>query len=117
MEKENTFSRAEKRWVVGEIQSGRMTMGTACELFELRSKNPYHLLRNWISRYGSEIYLTLPVMTDKEKQDYEALRRRLSSLEKDLERAQMKNIALEIMIDIAEEKLKVDIRKKSGPKQ
>jgi transposase-like protein len=117
MENENLFSRAEKRWIVGEIQSGRMTIGSACEHFELRSKNPYALLRSWIKQYGSEIYLTLPVMTDKEKQDYDALRERLKALEKDLEHAQMKNIALETMIDIAEEKLKIDIRKKSGPKQ
>jgi hypothetical protein len=29
----------------------------------------------------------------------------------------MKNISLETMIDIAEEQLKISIRKKSGPKQ
>ena len=38
-------------------------------------------------------------------------------LQKQLEDAQMKNIALETMIDIAEEQLKITIRKKSGPKQ
>ena len=38
-------------------------------------------------------------------------------MEKHLEDAQMKNIALETMIDIAEEQLKIVIRKKSGPSQ
>jgi len=34
-----------------------------------------------------------------------------------LEDAQMKNIALETLIDLAEESLKIKIRKKDGPKQ
>jgi hypothetical protein len=56
-------------------------------------------------------------MTEKEKQKIEALRLQLKTAEKLLEDAQMKNIALETMIDIAEEQLKIPIRKKSGPKQ
>ena len=38
-------------------------------------------------------------------------------MQKQLEDTQMKNIALETMIDVAEEQLKINIRKKSGPKQ
>jgi hypothetical protein len=56
-------------------------------------------------------------MTEKEKAKLDAAHKRLKELEKQLEHAQMKNIALETMIDIAEEQLKITIRKKSGPKQ
>jgi hypothetical protein len=56
-------------------------------------------------------------MTEKEKQKLEQLQKRLKELEKQLEDAQMKNLGLETMIDIAEEKLRISIRKKSGPKQ
>jgi transposase-like protein len=113
---EETISKTEKRWIVREIQSGRMTLGEARERFELRSKNPVSLLKKWIRQYSSDILLTLPVMTEKEKQKLDAAHKRLKQLEKQLEDAQMKNIALETMIDIAEEQLKIVIRKKSGPK-
>ena len=113
---EGIISKTEKRWVVREIQSGRMTIGQARERLELRSKDPVSLIRKWIRQYSSDIVLTLPIMTEKEKQKLDAAHKQLRQLEKQLEDAQMKNIALEMMIDIAEEQLKIVIRKKSGPK-
>jgi len=56
-------------------------------------------------------------MTEKERQKLEAAQKRMKQLEKQLEDAQMKNIALETMIDIAEDELNIRIRKKSGPGQ
>ena len=56
-------------------------------------------------------------MTEKERQKVKALQKRARELEKNLEDAQMKNAALETMIDVAEEHLKITIRKKYGPKQ
>jgi translation initiation factor 2B subunit (eIF-2B alpha/beta/delta family) len=94
-----------------------MTIGQATERLLGVSKNPHSLLRLWQKKYASDIALTLPIMTEKEKQKVEALRLQLKAAEKQLEDAQMKNIALETMIDIAEEQLKISIRKKSGPKQ
>lgn len=117
MEEQKTFSKVEKRWIVREIQSGRITLGAARELFADRSKNPQSLIKNWMKEYGSDIPLTLPVMTEKEKAKLDAAHKRMKELEKQLEDAQMKNIALETMIDIAEEQLKISIRKKPGPKQ
>jgi transposase-like protein len=114
---ESKASKAHKRWVVREIESGRMTIGEAKERLELDSKNPDLLLRSWIRQYRPEISYTLPVMSEKEKQKLDAAHKRLKELEKQLEDAQMKNIALETMIDIAEEQLKITIRKKPGPKQ
>jgi len=51
-------------------------------------------------------------MTEKEKQKLEALQKQIKAMEKQLEDAQMKNIALNTLIDVAEEKLKINIRKK-----
>jgi cell division septum initiation protein DivIVA len=45
------------------------------------------------------------------------LEKRIKELEKQLEHAQMKNVALNTMIDIAEQEYKLEVRKKSGPKQ
>ena len=117
MEAQKTISKAEKRWLVREIQAGRMTVGEACEHIGSQSKNPRGLIYFWQKQFASEIDFTLPVMTEKEKAKLDAALKRMRQLEKQLEDAQMKNIALETMIDLAEEKLRITIRKKSGPKQ
>ncbi len=117
MEDQKVFSKVEKRWIVREVQSGRITMGEAKELFADRSKDPQGLIRSWMKDYSPDIPLTLPVMTEKERAKLDAAHKRMKELEKQLEDAQMKNIALETMIDIAEEQLKISIRKKPGPKQ
>src|SRR5688572_13781303 len=117
MEEQKIFSKVEKRWIAREVQSGRMTIGEAKEHLVARSKNPEALIRNWIRDYSSDLDFTFPVMTEKEKAKLEAAHKRLKELEKQLEDAQMKNIALETMIDLAEDQLKISIRKKSGPKQ
>lgn len=117
MEKQKTVSKAEKRWLVREIQAGRMTIGEACEQMASYSKSPRALIYVWQKQFASQIDFTLPVMSEKEKAKLQAAHKRMRQLEKQLEDAQMKNIALETMIDIAEEQLKITIRKKSGPKQ
>ena len=117
MEEQKTIGNAEKRWLVREVEAGRLTIGEAKERLAEVSKDPYSLLHSWRKKYASDIPLTLPVMTEKEKQKVEALRLQLQKAEKLLEDAQMKNIALETMIDIAEEQLKISIRKKPGPKR
>jgi hypothetical protein len=117
MEEQKTISNTKKRWLVREIESGRMTIGEAKEHVEMFSKDPRALIDSWRKRFSPEIAFTLPLMTEKEKQKLEAAHKRMKELEKQLEDAQMKNIALETMIDIAEEQLRISIRKKSGPKQ
>ncbi len=117
MEEQKTFSKAEKRWLVRELSNGRMTHGEAKELLAPISKDPRALIYLWQKQFACDIDFTLPLMTEKEKQKVEALRLQLKTAEKQLEDAQMRNIALETMIDIAEEQLKISIRKKSGPKQ
>ena len=56
-------------------------------------------------------------MSSKERSDNKTLEKRIQELEKQLELAKMKNVALNTMIDIAEQDYKLEIRKKSGPKQ
>jgi transposase-like protein len=117
MEEKKTISNAEKRWIVREIESGRMSVGEARERFALISKDTKSLINSWRKKFVPEISFTLPIMTEKERQKLDAAQKRIKELEKQLENAQMKNISLETMIDIAEEQLKISIRKKSGPKQ
>lgn len=106
-----------RRWLIRELDAGRITLAQITERFNLNPASVYNLISTWRKKYSSEIALTLPVMTEKERQKVKALQKRAQELEKQLEDAQMKNAALETMIDVAEEHLKIVIRKKSGPKQ
>jgi LPS O-antigen subunit length determinant protein (WzzB/FepE family) len=105
-----------RRWLVSEIDSGRMSWQEAREKFKLphRFDNIY---KRWQIKYSDEIHLSLQLMSEKERTDHKALEKRIKELEKQLEQAKMKNIALNTMIDIAENDYKLEIRKKFGPKQ
>ena len=54
-------------------------------------------------------------MSSKERVDNTSLEKRIKELERQLELAQMKNVGLNTMIDIAEQDYKLEIRKKSAP--
>lgn len=59
----------------------------------------------------------MPLMTAEERINLKKLEARTKELEKQLELAQMRLTAVNTMIDIAEKEYKLEIRKKSGPKQ
>jgi len=105
-----------RRWLVCEIESNRMGVQEARMRFNL----PYRFdttYKHWQQKYGEDIVLTLPFMSAKERTDNQELEQRVKELEKQLELAQMKIVALNTVIDIAEKDYKLEIRKKSGPKQ
>jgi hypothetical protein len=108
-----TYEIAFKRWLVFEIESKKMTIKEASEKFEI----PLWLVYKWRDKYSSEMVLPLLDMTAEEKQKLELLQKQLKEAEKKLAEASMKNIALNMLIDVAEEKLKISIRKKLGAKQ
>ena len=114
---ENENKVAFRRWLVRELAAGRMSRKEALERFDFGNNSAEQTLFRWMKWYSSSIPVTLPVMSEKERQKLEALQKQVKELEKQLENAQMKNVALETMIDVAEEQLKIKIRKKSGPKQ
>ena len=105
-----------RRWLVCEIESGRMSWQEARARFGL----PYHfeqLYKRWQLKYSDQIILTLPLMSAEDRTNNQELEKRVKELEKQLELAQMKVVALNTVIDIAEKSYKLEIRKKSGPKQ
>jgi hypothetical protein len=106
-----------RRWLVREIEEGKMTTTEAVKRFNFHPKNGLALLSDWRSRYAPELALPLPAMTEKEKQKLEELQKQNKALEKQLEDARMQNIAINMLIDVAEEKLNISIRKKPGAKQ
>lgn len=108
-----SYEIAFKRWLVFEIETQKMTVKEASETFTI----PIGTIYFWREKYSSEMVLPLPDMTAKEKQQLELLQKQLKEAEKKLSDARMKNIALNMLIDVAEEKLNISIRKKSGAKQ
>lgn len=81
-------------------------------------------VRSWVFRSNSErdkkskFEETNNNLTmKKEKISSEELEKRILALEKDLEQERMRSVCLDKMIDIAEQELKIDIRKKSGAKR
>jgi hypothetical protein len=94
-----------------------MTVDRALEQFDFEHGHPRTAINDWLKEYKPDITLSLPVMTEKERQKLEELNKQVRKLEKQLEEAQMSNIALNLLIDIAEKNLNIPIRKKSGTKQ
>lgn len=111
MEKKKVFNVSEKRWVIRELEAGRLSMSEACDLIDEASSNPPPLIYYWKKKYAPGIAVTLPVMTEKERQKLDAAHKPMKTLEKQVEDAQIKNIALETMIDIPEEELRISIKR------
>jgi hypothetical protein len=105
-----------RRWLVSEIDSGRISLKDAKERFKL----PAHFhttYAQWQKKYSDEIHLSLQAMSSKDRTENAKLEQRIKELEKQLELAQMKNVAINTLVDIAEKDYKLVIRKKFGPKQ
>ena len=116
-QEKGTYEVAFRRWLVRELEEERMTVSEAIERFNFNPASGRKLIGDWRKKYAPEMVLNLPVMTEKERQKVASLQKRLQAAEQQLEHAQMKNIALETLIDVAEDKLKISIRKKPGAKQ
>ena len=106
-----------RRWLVSEIESGRMSLQEARIRFQLPYRFDTMYKQSWQPKYSDQIHLSLSLMSAKERTDNQQLEKRIKELEKQLELAQMKVVALNTVIDIAEKNYKLEIRKKSGPKQ
>ena len=100
--------------MVRELNLNNLTKAEAISAFNLSGDG---ILRFWIKTYSDEHELPLPVMTAQEKLELQALKKRNKELEKKQESDLMHIKALNTLIDIAEEQLNINIRKKSGTKQ
>jgi transposase-like protein len=103
------------RQVVAHYQTGQEGYGLTARRFNVAPTT----VREWVLRFSSDlgpVISPLP-MTPSEQQELEALRKIKKELEKKLEQANMQIFGLQTLIDVAEESLNIDIRKKPGSKQ
>lgn len=113
----NDYEISFRRWLVSQLDSGQISMEEVRDRFHLSRTEYKKILRKWQERYSDSMHVSLSFMSSKERTDNKELEKRIKELEKQLELAQMKNVALNTMIDIAEQNYKLEIRKKSGRKQ
>ena len=81
-----------------------------------------HTIENWIANFVAENGTLTPqtVMQSNQEnrnEELEALQKKVADLEKQLKYQEMRADAYDTMIDIAEKKFNIPIRKKAGAKQ
>ena len=78
----------------------------------------FRAIHHWVSRFqGKPVKKVNPKMKLNESLLKEELPTDVKQLQEELRKAKLHNKLLNAIIDIAEEQLKIDIRKKSGTKQ
>ena len=108
-----------KRSVVRAFQSGRMSMQQVRQAYGIKSEAT---VRKWVRQLKQEnddlgsVNDTL-MKKKKPAKSSSTDNTEIKALQKALADAQLKIAALNTLIDVAEEQLKIDIRKKPGAKQ
>jgi transposase len=113
--KAKKYSTAEKRSVVRAVHSG-MSIKEAAIAFNISSEIS---VRRWIKGFSEEnmeISIPNPIEMPKNPR-LESTNTENEALKKALTEANMKIMALNTLIDVAEEQLNIEIRKKPGAKQ
>ena len=113
----NDFEVSFRRWLINQIDGGHMSPLEIRERFQLSRKHYTDVLKRWQERYSDDLHVSLSFMSSKERADNKSLEKRIKELEQKLEKAQIKNVALNTLIDVAETEFKIPIRKKPGSKQ
>ena len=107
------YSDSFKREVVREVKSGLLSKAEARRKYDIPGSST---IIGWIRKFDGKTTDYRRIM-DYKKSDKEALIKRIRELERKLEDEQIRSEGLSKMIDIAEEQLKITIRKKSATKQ
>jgi|GEM_PF-1188145 len=117
----NTRNLLEKMAIIQEY------LTTEISLTQMVKK--YHIgwttIPKWMRKFGipmpNEAPVQIPMSEETKKPEkkdtVEALEARLQELQAELDREKLKNLALNTMIEVAEEELQIDIRKKPGAQQ
>lgn len=113
----NDYEISFRRWLISKIDSESISIQEVRDRFHLSLTEYKKIIKRWQKRYSDELHLSLHAMSSKDRADNAKLEQRIKELEKQLGLAQMKNVAINTLIDIAEKDYKLVIRKKFGPKQ
>ena len=110
-------SEAEMLQIVKEIHENGLPKKTACKKYGVnRNTLKLFILNQSTKELVSNHSLDL-LSTVNENQQHLALTKKIKELSSALDKSELKVITLETMIKVAEDDLKIKIRKKSGTKQ
>ena len=119
--KVNCFPDELKLKVVQEYMDTDVSQRELMQKFNIRG---VHTIKKWMRKFDmqapsqQEIELQRTMAKQKEKTPYELeLETKVKKLEQQLDHEQLRTLALDTMIEIAERDLKISIRKKSGAKR
>ena len=122
MEQESrSYNDAEKLQLIEEY----MNSGESMESFQGKYGMGHCTLSRWMTKFGlsntsqkqlNEMKKVVERSLEKSLRE-RTLEAKVAQLEKKLKEEQLKSMAYSTMIDVAEEELGIDIRKKSGAKQ
>lgn len=116
----NRYPSSLKRKIAKSYLSGEASYGVLAEENGLRDKGVVKEFVKWYRRKLSK-EPTLDAQLENEENSNvlseKELKLRVRELEKELKRSELKTELLETMIDLAEEKFDLEIRKKSGTNQ
>jgi len=113
-----SYSEALKRYVVDEVERGKMNQVEANERYGILG---HSTILKWQRRYGKAAggktrMMRTNAMTEQEI-ELIRLRKENEALKRDLADERFKNIVWETMVEVAERELKIPIRKKYGAKR
>ena len=117
-----SYSDSEKLQIIDEF----LNSGESMDTFQTKYGMVHCTLSRWMIKFGLKTISPPPFIVMKEKlksmPEEKSLRERtleekIAKLEKELEAAKLKAEAYNALIEVAEEELGVDIRKKAGAKQ
>jgi transposase len=119
--KVNSFTDELRFQVVHEYVTTGLSQRELMQKYNIRGINT---IKKWIRKFGAQtpsqrqIVLYRTMAKQKEKTPYEReLESKVKQLEQQIDNEQLRILALDTMIDIAERDLKIPIRKKSGSKR
>lgn len=118
----NFYSDEFKMQIVQEYLNSDLTQPELLEKYSIRGSSS---IINWMRKFGLKEasirhrnnYTTIMSKGRKKTSQELSLETKVNELEKALEYEKLRTLALDTMIDIAEDKLNISIRKKSGTKQ
>jgi len=106
------YSPAFKRKIVEEIEGGKFTVGEVRRIYDIKGSDT---IERWLKKFGREHLLSRVIRVEMrdEKDKLKDLERQKRELESALAQAHLKILSLETMIDIAEDRFDIKIKKKS----
>jgi transposase-like protein len=116
MKKVNYYSDEFKKSVVDEVLKGVLSKEEARYKYGIKGSSA---VLNWIRKFEGNKFQSMnpKAKATKSSKSIEELEAENARLKQELDIEQLRNRALNVMIDIAENQFKIPIRKKSGAKQ